>query len=64
MIINEFQFIRDLFIGICHCLSMSKETNLVNEKNFSFDCKLNLNFKIKKHHLKFHDDTLVNVGKF
>ena len=43
---------------------MSKETNLVNEKNFSFDCKLNLNFKIKKHHLKFHYDTLVNVGKF
>ena len=61
------QFLRDLFIGICHSLSALKQyydnsNNNTNTELINYEFEYNQEYKIKKHHLIFEDETIQDIG--
>ncbi len=60
---NNAQFLRDIFIGICHTLTINKEFSIENMKVRKKDCSDKQRFMIRKNHIKFEDDIVKKLGK-
>lgn len=56
------KFMRDILIGICHCLTINKNLAISEKKFKKKEYQQMQHYIIKKKHISFEDQTVSKLG--